>query len=173
MLISKPILLVEDSSNDRELITIALEKCRFDNPVVTVGDGEEALDYLFRRGAWEAVRDELPIFVLLDKKLPKIDGHDVLAAIRENERTACLPILMLTSSREESDLLKSYDLGFDAYVVKPVLHEEFMHAVKDITVAWGCLNEQLSFGARVLGQRMLVRSIDMATGQVRTDEQGD
>lgn len=165
----KPILLVEDSDNDRELITIALEKCRLVNPIVMVADGEEALDYLFRRGAWKGVQDELPVFVMLDKKLPKVDGHEVLAEIRANERTAYLPVLMLTSSRYETDMLKSYDLGVNAYIVKPIEHQAFIDAVKDIGIFWAVHNEQPPYGRRQDGQRMVVKSLDATTGDIRTD----
>ncbi|MGF7188735.1 CheY-like chemotaxis protein [Robbsia andropogonis] len=163
---------MEDSPHDRELITMALEKCRLVNPIVTVNDGEEALDYLFRRAAWKDVRDDLPAFVLLDKKLPKVDGHEVLAAIRADKRTAYLPVLMLTSSKHEADLLKSYEMGVNAYVVKPIQYQEFMEAVKDIGMFWAVLNEQPPHTVRAEGEPMVVTSINTTTGKVVTDRRG-
>jgi CheY-like chemotaxis protein len=166
----KPILLVEDSEHDRELIMIALEKCRLLNPVVAVKDGAEALDYLFRQGDWKDVQDDLPAFVLLDKKLPKLDGHEVLAAIRHDERTRYLPVLMLTSSRHEMDLLKSYEIGVNAYVVKPIEFDDFMSAVKDIGMFWAVLNELPPHGLRAEDDPMLVTSRDASTGRIQTDK---
>ncbi|AXF17711.1 response regulator [Paraburkholderia caledonica] len=137
----KPILLVEDNPNDIELTLIALEKTRLANPVVSLRDGEEALQYLRRQGQWADRGAEIPAVILLDKKLPKVDGHEVLKTVRADEDLRRIPVVMLTSSREESDLLRSYDLGVNAYVVKPVQFEDFMDAIKDLGVFWAVLNE--------------------------------
>jgi CheY-like chemotaxis protein len=137
----RPILLVEDNPNDIELTLIALEKSRLANPVVSVRDGAEALDYLRREGEWANRADENPAVILLDKKLPKIDGHEVLKSVRGDERLKRIPVVMLTSSREEKDLLRSYDLGVNAYVVKPVEFDDFMAAISDLGMFWAVLNE--------------------------------
>nr|WP_222858858.1 response regulator [Paraburkholderia phenoliruptrix] len=137
----KPILLVEDNPNDIELTLIALEKTRLANPVVSLRDGEEALQWLRREGRWADRSEGSPAVILLDKKLPKVDGHEVLKSVREDEELRRIPVVMLTSSREESDLLRSYDLGVNAYVVKPVQFDDFMDAIKDLGVFWAVLNE--------------------------------
>ncbi|WP_114811669.1 response regulator [Paraburkholderia kururiensis] len=137
----RPILLVEDNPNDIELTLIALEKVRLANPVVSVRDGVEALDYLRREGQWSERAEENPAVILLDKKLPKIDGHEVLKIVRADENLKRIPVVMLTSSREEKDLLRSYDLGVNAYVVKPVEFDDFMAAISDLGVFWAVLNE--------------------------------
>ena len=137
----RPILLVEDNINDIELTLIALEKTRLANPVVSIRDGAEALDYLRREGQYADRKDENPAVILLDKKLPKIDGHEVLKHVRADDKLKRIPVVMLTSSREEKDLLRSYDLGVNAYVVKPVQFEDFMDAIKDLGVFWAVLNE--------------------------------
>lgn len=137
----RPILLVEDNPNDIELTLIALEKVRLANPVVSVRDGVEALDYLRREGQWAGRAEENPAVILLDKKLPKIDGHEVLKIVRTDENLKRIPVVMLTSSREEKDLLRSYDLGVNAYVVKPVEFDDFMAAISDLGVFWAVLNE--------------------------------
>ena len=137
----KPILLVEDNPSDLELTLIALEKTNLANEVVVVRDGEEALDYLFCRKAYAARAKGNPVVVLLDLKLPKIDGLQVLAAIRADASVQSTPVVMLTSSREEQDLLRSYKLGVNAYVVKPVEFQEFLEAIADLGVFWAVLNE--------------------------------
>nr|WP_315595644.1 response regulator [uncultured Cupriavidus sp.] len=137
----RPILLVEDNPDDIELTLIALQKSRLANPVVSVRDGAEALDFLRREGAYADRAEENPAVILLDKKLPKVDGHEVLREVRADERLRRIPVVMLTSSREERDLLKSYDLGVNAYVVKPVEFDDFMDAINDLGVFWGVLNE--------------------------------
>lgn len=137
----RPILLVEDNPNDVELTLIALEKTRLANPVVSLRDGEEALQYLRREGQWATRSDDNPAVILLDKKLPKIDGHEVLEAVRGDDKLKRIPVVMLTSSREESDLLRSYDLGVNAYVVKPVEFDDFMAAISDLGMFWAVLNE--------------------------------
>ncbi len=141
MSVLRPILLVEDNPDDIELTLIALQKSRLANPVVSVRDGAEALDFLRREGAYADRAEENPAVILLDKKLPKVDGHEVLREVRADERLRRIPVVMLTSSREERDLLKSYDLGVNAYVVKPVEFDDFMDAINDLGVFWGVLNE--------------------------------
>ncbi|EUC18976.1 response regulator [Paraburkholderia hospita] len=137
----RPILLVEDNVNDIELTLIALEKTRLANPVVSIRDGAEALDYLRREGQYADRKDENPAVILLDKKLPKIDGHEVLKHVRTDDKLKRIPVVMLTSSREEKDLLRSYDLGVNAYVVKPVEFDDFMGAINDLGMFWAVLNE--------------------------------
>ncbi|WP_109481379.1 response regulator [Paraburkholderia sp. C35] len=137
----RPILLVEDNVNDIELTLIALEKTRLANPVVSIRDGAEALDYLRREGQYADRKDENPAVILLDKKLPKIDGHEVLRHVRGDDKLKRIPVVMLTSSREEKDLLRSYDLGVNAYVVKPVEFDDFMAAINDLGMFWAVLNE--------------------------------
>ena len=140
----KPILLVEDNLNDVELTLAALEKSRLANPVVVARDGVEALDHLFRRsnaGPEGADAALLPAVVLLDIKLPRVDGLEVLERIKKDPRTRHVPVVMLTSSREEQDLLRSYGLGVNGFVVKPVGHREFFDAIRDIGAFWAVLNE--------------------------------
>ncbi|MBI0534412.1 response regulator [Roseomonas sp. KE2513] len=136
----RPVLLVEDSPNDIELTLAALEKSRLANPVLVARDGVEALDMLFRRGN-SPDEPQLPAVVLLDIKLPRMDGLEVLEEMRREERTRNVPVVMLTSSREEQDLIKSYGLGVNAFVVKPVGHREFFEAIRDIGAFWAVLNE--------------------------------
>ncbi|HEY5801912.1 MAG TPA: response regulator [Burkholderiaceae bacterium] len=137
----KPILLVEDNPHDLELVLIALEKSQLANEVITVRDGAEALDYLHARGQFAGRPAGNPAVVLLDLKLPKIDGLEVLKHMRATEPFKALPVVMLTSSREEQDVLRSYSLGVNAYVVKPVEFKEFVRAVADLGVFWAVLNE--------------------------------
>ena len=140
----KPILLVEDNLNDVELTLAALEKSRLANPVVVARDGVEALDHLFRRTNAEPESADaalLPAVVLLDIKLPRVDGIEVLERIKRDPRTRHVPVVMLTSSREEQDLLRSYGLGVNGFVVKPVGHREFFEAIRDIGAFWAVLNE--------------------------------
>jgi DNA-binding response OmpR family regulator len=137
----RPILLVEDSPDDRELITAALAKQNLENPVDCVSDGEQALDYLYRRGRFATRTAVDPVVVLLDLKLPKVSGHEVLAVIREDRALKSVPVVILTSSREDADIIQSYELGTNAYVVKPVRFTEFVAAVKGIGVFWTTLNE--------------------------------
>ncbi len=135
------ILLVEDNPNDVELTLRAFHKHNIANAVRVVTDGEQALDYLFARGVY-ADRDAsaLPRVVLLDLKLPKIDGFEVLAAIRADPRTASLPVVILTSSSEERDVTRSYEGGSNSYVVKPVDFEQFAGAVSELGMYWLLLN---------------------------------
>jgi CheY-like chemotaxis protein len=146
----KPILLVEDDPKDLELTLIALEKSQLANDVVVVRDGAEALDCLFRRGKFSAA-NELPAVVLLDLKLPKVNGLEVLKTIREDERLKKVPVVMLTSSREEPDLRAAYDLGVNAYVVKPVQFRDFVKAISDLGIFWAVLNEPPPGSARKPG----------------------
>ncbi|SDA24580.1 Response regulator receiver domain-containing protein [Methylobacterium sp. UNC378MF] len=137
----KPILLVEDNPNDIELTLAALESSQLANEIVICRDGAEALDFIYRRGAHEKRQAQDPAVVLLDLKLPKVDGLEVLAKIKGDPVTRTIPVVMLTSSREETDLVRSYDLGVNAFVVKPVAFEEFFAAIKEIGVFWALLNE--------------------------------
>jgi CheY-like chemotaxis protein len=137
----KPILLVEDNPHDLELTLIALAKSQLANEVVVVRDGAEALDYLHRRGQYQSRTAGNPAVVLLDLKLPKVDGLEVLKVIRETEALKSMPVVMLTSSKEEQDLLRSYALGVNAYVVKPVDFNEFVRAIADLGIFWAVLNE--------------------------------
>lgn len=164
----KSILIVEDSPNDLELILIALEKSRLANPVVTVRDGAEALEYLRREGEWQGRDDEHPVVILLDKKLPKVDGHEVIDAVRADDALRYIPIVMLTSSREEQDLLRSYELGVNGYVVKPVQLKDFMQAVKDIGMFWAVLNEPSPRPLKPRGTGMEVTSLNQDSGLRQT-----
>ncbi len=137
----KRILLVEDTSNDVELTLAALEEAHLANEVVVVRDGAEALDYLFERGEFNGRMPGLPAVVLLDLKLPKIDGLEVLERIKSDNALRIVPVVMLTSSREERDLVRSYDLGVNAYVVKPVDFVEFAQALRDLGLFWAVINE--------------------------------
>ena len=137
----KPILLVEDSPKDVELTLVALAKSHLANEVVVARDGEEALDYLFCRGSFADRPRGSPAVVLLDLKLPKVDGLQVLEQIKGDPEIRQVPVVMLTSSREEQDLLRSYKLGVNAYVVKPVDFKEFVAAIGDLGVFWAVLNE--------------------------------
>ena len=135
------ILLVEDDPNDVELTLTALEEYQLVNEVVVARDGEEALDYLYRRGGFERRADGNPAVVLLDLKLPKVDGLEVLQQVRADEKLKMIPVVVLTSSHEERDLVASYRLGVNAYVVKPVDFHEFVNAVKDLGGFWALINE--------------------------------
>ncbi len=137
----KPILLVEDNPKDLDLTLMALERSQLANEVVVARDGVEALDYLRCEGEF-ANRDRgNPTVVLLDLKLPRIDGLQVLEAMRNDPNLQTVPVVILTSSREEKDLLKSYRLGVNAYVVKPVDFKEFIDAIQDLGIFWAVLNE--------------------------------
>jgi len=137
----KRILLVEDDPQDVELTLTALEEYQVSNGIDVARDGEEALDYLYCRGKFEMRNDYTPAVVILDLKLPKISGHDVLRQIRTDEKLKLLPVVILTSSREEQDLIVSYQLGVNAYVVKPVDFHQFIEAVKTLGIFWVALNE--------------------------------
>lgn len=137
----KPILLVEDSPKDLELTLAALAKCQLANQIVVTRDGAEALDYLFRRGDHQDRPAGNPAVVLLDLKLPKVDGLEVLEKLKGDPTTRNTPVVMLTSSREEQDVVRSYELGVNAFVVKPVGFQEFFEAVGDLGIFWAILNE--------------------------------
>jgi two-component system response regulator len=136
------ILLVEDNQDDVDLTLRAFERSKVTNEIVVVNDGEEALDWLFSRGRHAARPPLVPQVILLDIKLPKLDGLEVLAAIRADERTARLPVVVLTSSGEERDLVQSYDLGANSFVRKPVDFGQFIEAARQLGLYWLVLNEQ-------------------------------
>jgi CheY-like chemotaxis protein len=135
------ILLVEDDPNDVELTMTALEDYHLANEVVVARDGAEALDYLYRRGAFASRRNGSPAVLLLDLKLPKVDGLEVLQQIKGDEKLRLIPVVVLTSSREERDMVASYRLGVNAYVVKPVDFHEFVNAIKELGIFWAIINE--------------------------------
>ncbi|CAN5674357.1 response regulator [soil metagenome] len=137
----KPILLVEDDKRDLELTLIALERSQLANEVVVLRDGAQALEYLQREGDHVARTEGNPAVILLDLKLPKVNGLEVLEAVRANTALRSIPVVMLTSSQEESDVLKSYELGVNAYVVKPVEFNQFVSAIAELGVFWAVLNE--------------------------------
>ena len=137
----KRILLAEDNPADLELTLEALGQNRLANEVVTVRDGEEALNYLFRRGSFAGRTDGNPAVILLDLKMPKVDGLQVLREVKADESLRQIPIVMLTSSREEQDLVDSYRLGANAYVVKPVDFGRFVDAVRQLGMFWAVVNE--------------------------------
>jgi len=137
----KPILLVEDNPHDLELTLIALSKSQLANQVVICRDGAEALDYLLGRGDYAGRNVGNPAVVLLDLKLPKVDGLEVLKTVRDTPALRSMPVVMLTSSKEEQDLIRSYELGVNAYVVKPVDFTEFVRAIADLGIFWAVLNE--------------------------------
>jgi CheY-like chemotaxis protein len=135
------ILLVEDDPKDVELTMTALEEYNLSNEVVVAGDGEEALDYLYSRGKFQGRSSENPAVLLLDLKLPKVDGLEVLEQLKSDEKLMMIPVVVLTSSREERDMVASYRLGVNAYVVKPVDFHEFVNAIKELGVFWAIINE--------------------------------
>jgi len=137
----RTILLAEDNSNDIELTLAALRENHVVNPVVSVRDGSEALDYLERRHAYADRAGGNPALLLLDLKMPKLDGIQVLRAVKSDSRLRTIPVVILTSSCEEQDLVRSYDLGVNAYVVKPVGFPDFVQAVKLLGGFWAMLNE--------------------------------
>jgi CheY-like chemotaxis protein len=135
------ILLAEDSAADVELTLEALSQHRLANEVVVVRDGAQALDYLFRRGEYAGRPEGNPAVVLLDLKMPRVDGLEVLRQVKADESLRAIPVVMLTSSREEQDLVESYRLGVNAYVVKPVDFGRFVDAVKQVGMFWAVVNE--------------------------------
>src|SRR5271165_3926510 len=135
------ILLVEDDPKDVELTMTALEEYNLANEVVVARDGEEALDYLYCRGNFQARSTGNPAVLLLDLKLPKVDGLEVLKQIKSDEKFRVIPVVVLTSSHEEKDMVASYKLGVNAYVVKPVDFHEFVNAIKELGVFWAVINE--------------------------------
>ena len=137
----KRILLVEDSQKDIDLALAALEENQLANEVIVVRDGEQALDYLFRRNNFRLRAPGHPAVVLLDLKLPKVSGLEVLAQVKSDESLKTIPVVMLTSSREEVDLTQSYQQGVNAYVVKPVTFVAFVEALRELGVFWAEINE--------------------------------
>jgi DNA-binding response OmpR family regulator len=135
------ILLVEDDPKDVELTLTALEEYNLANEVVVASDGEEALDYLYRRGKFVTRSTDNPAVLLLDLKLPKVDGLEVLQQIKADAKLKLIPVVVLTSSHEEKDMVTSYKLGVNAYVVKPVDFHEFVNAVKELGIFWALVNE--------------------------------
>ena len=142
---NKAILLVEDNPDDQVLLKRAMKKNHLANEIVVANDGVEALDYLFGTGTFEG-RDTLaqPELVLLDLKLPKMDGHDVLRAMRADPRTKYIPVVVLTSSVEEADMIRSYDLGANSFVQKPIDFEEFVEAAAKLGLYWLVLNKPVN-----------------------------
>ena len=137
----KRILLAEDNAHDAELTLTALEEYNLANEVVVVRDGAEALDYLRRRGPFEHRANGQPVVVLLDLKMPKVDGLEVLRQMKADPELRRIPVVMVTSSREERDLVRSYDLGVNAYVVKPVDFQQFLDSIRQLGFFWAVINE--------------------------------
>ncbi len=137
----KRILLVEDSPHDIELTLVALGENNLANEVVVVRDGQEALDYLYRRGMFRLRMDGNPVVMLLDLKLPKVDGLEVLAQVKADPNLKSIPVVILTSSREDQDIVRGYDLGTNAYVVKPVDFHDFVNAIKGLGLFWAVVNQ--------------------------------
>ena len=136
------ILLVEDNPNDAELTLRALKKNHLANQVVVVTDGEEALDFIFARGAYSNRKvGNGPKVILLDLKLPKVDGLEVLRIVKSDLRTRIIPVVVLTSSKEENDIVESYALGVNSYIVKPVDFDKFMESVNTLGLYWLLLNQ--------------------------------
>ena len=134
------ILMVEDDPKDVELTLTALEEYNLANEVVVTHDGEEALDYLYCRGKYAARSSDNPAVMLLDLKLPKVDGLEVLHQVKSDEKLRMIPIVVLTSSHEEKDMVTSYKLGVNAYVVKPVEFHQFVNAIKELGIFWAVIN---------------------------------
>jgi len=137
----RPILLVEDNLNDIELTLAALKRNHVANEIVVARHGGEALDFLYRRGEFENRAHVNPVVVFLDLKMPKVDGLEVLRQMKGNVDLKVIPVVMLTSSREEGDLVRSYQLGANAYIVKPVGFEQFSDAIRELGIFWAVLNE--------------------------------
>jgi DNA-binding response OmpR family regulator len=134
------ILLVEDDPKDVELTLSALADNNIANEIAVTRDGTEALDYLYRRGSYAARAEQDPLLILLDLKLPKVDGLQVLRQLKSDDRLKLIPVVMLTSSNEEKDVIRSYNLGVNAYVVKPVDFDEFTAAIKQLGLFWTITN---------------------------------
>ena len=146
----KIILLVEDNPDDVALTIRAFEKNKIKNRIIVAEDGVEALDYIFRRGKFaDRNPEETPAVVLLDLKLPKVDGFEVLKAIRENESTEFLPVVILTSSKEELDVIRGYKNGANSYIRKPVDFEKFLEAAKTLGLYWLVLNESPNISKKI------------------------
>ena len=137
------ILIVEDNPNDAEMALRALKKNKLANNVLVVGDGEEALNFIFARGKFsDRGKNNRPKIILLDLKLPKVNGLEVLKEIKSNEQTKIIPVIVMTSSKQETDLIESYRLGVNSYIVKPVDFDKFVDAVRDLGLHWLLLNQQ-------------------------------
>jgi CheY-like chemotaxis protein len=147
MTATKPILLAEDNPRDAELALAAMEEYHLADKVILCHDGAEVLDYLYCRGQFKTRLHGNPAVVFLDLKMPKIDGLEVLRTIKSDQALRPIPVVMLTSSREERDLVESYALGANAYVVKPVEFHQFLKAVKELGIFWGVINEPPPEGA--------------------------
>ena len=146
----KRILLAEDNPNDVELTLAALQECRLSNEVEVVRDGADALDYIYHRGTKYSTRGTgLPCVILLDLKMPRLDGLEVLRQIKSDPLLRHIPVVMLTSSREEKDVVESYDLGVNAFVVKPVDFDQFVHAIRALGMFWALVNEPPPAKARL------------------------
>ncbi len=135
------ILMVEDDPKDVELTLTALEEFNLANEVIVTRDGAQALDYLYCRGEYATRSCDNPAVMLLDLKLPKVDGLEVLKQVKSDEKLQMIPVVVLTSSKEEKDMVASYKLGVNAYVVKPVDFHEFVNAIKELGVFWAVINE--------------------------------
>jgi two-component system response regulator len=142
-----PILLVEDNPDDEALTIRAFTKNSIQNPIVVARDGQEALDYLYAQGSYAArsAAQDRPVLILLDIKLPKLNGIEVLRQIRSHDTTKLIPVVVLTTSKEEDDLVKSYSLGANSYIRKPVDFMRFMEVVKQVGIYWLMLNEPVQF----------------------------
>ena len=136
----KPILFVDDSPRDTALVMEALSQCKLDNEVITLSDGVEALDYLYKRGTFCDRDGRNPSVILLDLKMPRLDGLEVLKQIKSDSKLKVIPVVMMTSSQEEADVTKSYQLGVNAYIVKPVNFDDFVETVKQLSAFWAKLN---------------------------------
>lgn len=137
------ILLVEDNPNDAEMALRALKKNNIGNSILWVKDGEEALDYLYKRGEFsDRETNNLPKIILLDLKLPKVDGKEVLEIVKKDPEKKVIPVIVLTSSKEETDIVESYKLGVNSYIVKPVEFDKFVDAVNNIGLYWLLINQQ-------------------------------
>jgi two-component system response regulator len=137
----KRILLAEDSPQDVEMTLVALQEHRLADEVMVVPNGADALDYIYARGKYANHGNGHPVVILLDLKMPKVDGLEVLRQLKSDPRMRRIPVVMMTSSREEQDLLRSYDLGVNAYVVKPVDFQRFLDAVRKLSCFWALINE--------------------------------
>jgi len=137
----KRILLVEDDPKDVELTINALSEYCVVNEIAIARDGEEALDFLYRRGTFASRLEGNPVVILLDLKMPKLDGIQVLRHLKTDEQMRCIPVVVLTSSREDRDLVECYKLGVNAYVVKPIRFAEFVEAVRQLGIFWALINE--------------------------------
>ncbi len=138
-----PILYAEDNENDIELTLAAFNECKLKNRIDVARNGQEVLDYLYRSGKYADRPDEKPVVILLDIKMPKVDGIQALKVIKADEQLKTIPVVMLTSSSMEKDMVESYHLGVNAYVIKPVDYIEFMMAVKEIGSFWAIINKTI------------------------------